>query len=886
MKTNYATYTSVHREGNNILFLGYNEEGAPIKEKIRFQPEIFLEKKGGPFKTLKGIECVRKEFDSIGDTYDYIKQCKDIYKIYGCSDYVRQFIGRNFRGELKSRTDLVQVWWFDIETKVGGNPVQVQPVDDQEEMLEEEDNEEESKGGFPNPDTAEEQITLITMYNRTKKQITTWGLYAIDDPTMNSKQTPEQIQEDMEWIRSKNVDYRMFSDETSMLKDFLLFVKTNRMDVLSGWNSEFFDIPYLYNRLVKLLGESLAKHLSPWKIADEHKKFVMNKERTTYEIAGLNHVDLLDLYKKFNPGSKESFSLGFISNYELGTTKVELPGEDFRDSYENYWSTFVRYNIVDVLLLEDIDQKKQIINLCLAIAYMAKCNYGDVVSAMRTWESLIYNYFLELDIVEEWDKPKSKKAPLVGAYVHVPIPGFYKWAVSIDATSLYPSIMMMLNLSNETKKRKVSFAVKSGPKEAINNFVDFPYFTHDSDDRTLHKVDTTVFDPETELCAANGCITDKTVDGFMRILIQRMFKERKDAKNKMLELKKIKGDPSEISALNMKQNALKVSLNSLYGCLSMQYFKYFDNDLAEAVTMTGQMLIQKTGMKVNEILNMILGTTGVEYAMYMDTDSVYITFDEFVKKFCAGKEEKEIVAYLENFVFKILQTKINDYLDELMANFGVPKNIVTFKLEGIANNSIWLAKKRYISNLLYNEGVWYDPPEMKIMGMEIVRSSTPKFIKEQLKKAVDICINGTEHELQDFVAKEKEIFMKKDVEDISFPRGCNGLGVYSDPDTIYKKRTPVAVRGALLHNHLIKEKGLSSKIQQIGDGERVRFVYLKLPNPIHENVISYVNKLPAEFNVARYVDKKTMFEKGFIKPLEGVLSAIKWNWEEKNLLDL
>lgn len=452
MKTNYATYTSVHREGNNILFLGYNEEGAPIKEKIRFQPEIFLEKKGGPFKTLKEVECIRKEFDCIGDTYDYIKQYKDIYKIYGCSDYVRQFIGRTFRGELKSRNDLVQVWWFDIETKVGGNrTIETAEVSEEDEPIEEVDEEEEeSKGGFPNPETAEEQITLITFYNRTSKKIYTWGLYAIDDPKMNTKQTETQVQEDIEWIRSKNVDYRMFSDETSMLKDFLLFVKSNRIDVLSGWNSEFFDIPYLYNRLVKLLGEALAKHLSPWKIVDENRKFVMNKERTTYEIAGLNHVDLLDLYKKFNPGSKESFSLGFISNYELGTTKVELPGEDFRDSYENYWSTFVRYNIVDVLLLEDIDQKKQIINLCLAIAYMAKCNYGDVVSAMRTWESIIYNYFLENDIVEDWNKKKSSSEGLEGAYVKEPKPGMYRYAVSVDGQALYPSIMMQNNLSPES----------------------------------------------------------------------------------------------------------------------------------------------------------------------------------------------------------------------------------------------------------------------------------------------------------------------------------------------------------------------------------------------------------------------------------------------------
>lgn len=398
------------------------------------------------------------------------------------------------------------------------------------------------------------------------------------------------------------------------------------------------------------------------------------------------------------------------------------------------------------------------------------------------------------------------------------------------------------------------------------------------------------------MVAPTGLLTRTDKKGFIAILTEKVFDDRKIAKDMMLDLKKIVKSisdsderfrmESEIAALNMKQNALKVLGNAFFGVTGLKFFRYFNLDIAKTITFTGQCYLKLMIKKINFIMNRVLNTSGIDYAYYGDTDSIFFRCDTLVEKFCKNKTEKEIVSYLEKFVKTIVQVEMNNQLKEIADQINVPVNRMFFKLEGIANNSIWLAKKRYISNLLYNEGVWYDPPEMKIMGMEIVRSSTPKFIKEQLKKAVDICINGTEQELQDFVAKEKEIFMKKDVEDISFPRGCNGLGVYSDPDTIYKKRTPVAVRGALLHNHLIKEKGLSSKIQQIGDGERVRFVYLKLPNPIHENVISYVNKLPPEFNVRNFIDRNTMFEKGFIKPLEGVLSAIHWNWEEKNLLDL
>ena len=865
MKQKYLGYTHVDRDGNDILFMGYDLEGNPVKERVRFQPEIFLENPKGAYTTIDNKKCERKEFNSISECNEYVKTYKDLMKIYGCSDYSRQFTGRTFRGELKCPKKNIVVAWLDIETKVAESGL---------------------GDGFPEPATAYEEITLITVYNRTGNTITTWGRHAIDDPLVNSKQTKEQIEEDLKWIREHNVDYRMFSEESSMLKDFLLFIKTTRLDIVSGWNSELFDVPYLYNRICKVLGEEVAKHMSPWKKVEAKSVYINDKEHITYEICGVNYVDLLELYKKFNPGGKESFSLDFIANFELGESKVDLPGEDFKDNYKNYWSTFVKYNIIDALLLEKIDRKKQIIDLMMTIAYMSKCNFSDVVSAMRVWEPLIYNYFLGLSIVEPWNKPKVTKKPLVGAYVHDPKPGFYKWAVSVDATSLYPSIMMMLNLSPDVKKRKVSFAKETKESKFINNMVDMPFFTHDNGEfRTLHEFDPSVFEKETEYVAANGCITDKTRDGFMRILIRSMFDERKSAKNKMLELKKNGGDPSEIAALNMKQNALKVNLNSLYGCLSMQYFRYFDNDLAEAVTMTGQMLIQKTAMEINRILNKIVGTKDRVYAFYMDTDSCYINFDNFVNKFCNKTDKYEIVAFLEKFVFDVLQVKINEYLDSVMSNFGVPKNIVTFKLEGIADTSIWVAKKKYVSNLLYNEGVWYDPPEMKVMGLDIVRSSTPKFIKEQLKKSVNICINETEDELQKYVAKMKDEFMKQDIETIAFPRGCNGIDTYRDSVTIYKAKTPIAVRAALMHNHWIEKKGFHGKIKPIENGERIKYIHLKMPNPTREDVFGFIGKLHKDLDIHRHIDKNVMFEKGFIAPLEGILNAIGWEWEQKNTLD-
>ena len=256
-----------------------------------------------------------------------------------------------------------------------------------------------------------------------------------------------------------------------------------------------------------------------------------------------------------------------------------------------------------------------------------------------------------------------------------------------------------------------------------------------------------------------------------------------------------------------------------------------------------------------------------------------------MNKFCNKTDKYEIVAFLEKFVFDVLQVKINEYLDSVMSNFGVPKNIVTFKLEGIADTSIWVAKKKYVSNLLYNEGVWYDPPEMKVMGLDIVRSSTPKFIKEQLKKSVNICINETEDELQKYVAKMKDEFMKQDIETIAFPRGCNGIDTYRDSATIYKAKTPIAVRAALMHNHWIEKKGFHGKIKPIENGERIKYIHLKMPNPTREDVFGFIGKLHKDLDIHRHIDKNVMFEKGFIAPLEGILNAIGWEWEQKNTLD-
>ena len=585
------------------------------------------------------------------------------------------------------------------------------------------------------------------------------------------------------------------------------------------------------------------------------------ESKQTYDISGISHLDYLDLYKKFNPGSKESFKLDFIAELELGEKKVELPGESFKDSYTNYWETFVLYNVVDVELLHKLEVKMLQVRLAMQLAFLAKCQFGDVMSAMRLWESIIYNYFLDENIVEEYDKERNEKEKIVGAYVHQPIPGKYGWSVSVDATSLYPSIMMQNNIS----------------PECIVDMIDL-----DIDDFLAGRHKGMV--PDNCIVSANGLVTRKDVKGFIPILVGRMFDLRKKTKNEMLDLKRRHAPEEEYRALDVAQLAFKIAANAFYGIMGLAHFKYYDYRMAEAVTSTGQVFIRNAKKYVDLILSKVSGRNA-EFAMYADTDSLYFLVEDIVKTKCVGMSDAEIVNYLERFVIDVLQPPLNKKLQEDATSMGIDKCLINFKLECIGPSIIFVAKKRYAFDILYSEGVRYDAPKMKVMGIEIVRSSTPSVVKDYLKESLKLCLSADEKTLQKKVIEVRKAFESCHYTDISFPRGVNGLTTYHDDASIYRVKTPIHVRGALLYNHHLKRKKLDTKYPLIGEGDKIKFVALKMPNTIHENVIAFNNRIPPELDLEKYVDYKMQFQKAFLAPLEGILEAIGWEAEEKVTLD-
>lgn len=334
------------------------------------------------------------------------------------------------------------------------------------------------------------------------------------------------------------------------------------------------------------------------------------------------------------------------------------------------------------------------------------------------------------------------------------------------------------------------------------------------------------------------------------------------------------------------QLAKKVSLNSCYGACGSQYFRFYDLRVALAVTTSGQLSIRWIENKINNYMNRILGTTDVDYVIASDTDSIYLRMGEMVNKFVPDQSDKQKVISVMD---KICEEKIQPFIDksynELATYVHAFAQKMQMKREGLSDKGIWTAKKRYILNVYNNEGVQYAEPQLKVMGLEMVKSSTPSAIREKMKETILMMIRGTESEVQDFIENFRKEFKKLPPEEISFPRGLNGLREYSDSVMLYKKGTPIHVKGAILYNHYLKQRGLDKKYPLIQEGEKLKFTYLKQPNPFKDTVISYPGRLPEEFGLHDFVDYDMQFDKSYLEPVKTILDCIGWNHEKVSTLD-
>ena len=819
-------YTNIQLAGDTILYRGY-ENGEQVQFRTQFSPTLYvLSRNEEEFKTLDGRDVSPIKFQTAREARDFIKQYEGVegFEVHGYERFVYQYIRREFPDEIQYSIPQMKIFALDIEVQC--------------------------ENGFPNVEEAAEEMLSITIKDMVTKQYYCWATREFEAP--------------------KGVETNIFWTEHEMLNHFLEWWTQNTPDILTGWNVNLYDVPYIARRVSRVLGEKWMKSLSPWNRANEREVYVQGRKNYAYDISGVNILDYLDLYRKFTYSSQESYRLDHIAFVELGQRKVDHSEyENFKDFYTSDWQKFMEYNIQDVELIDRLEDKMKLLELAITMSYDAKVNFEDVYSQVRMWDTMIYNYLTDRNVVVPPRKGAKKDEKYAGAYVKEPIPGKYDWVVSFDLNSLYPHLIMQYNISPET-------------------LVDARHPT-----ATVDKILGESLDINGEYCVcANGAQYRKDIHGFLPEMMQKIYDERTIYKKRMLASKQSlehAKTPAEttslqkdISKFNNIQMARKIQLNSAYGAIGNQFFRYYNLANAEAITLSGQVSIRWIEGRVNQYLNKLLKTEDHDYVIASDTDSIYICLDLLVRHVfdVQSVSAERVVDFLDAACKDRIEPFIDKSYQELADYVGAYEQKMFMKRENIANKGIWTAKKRYILNVWDSEGVRYEKPKLKIMGLEAVKSSTPAACRVAIKECMQVIMNKEEEDAQAFIAKFKDEFSSLPIEDISFPRGCNGINKWSNPATIYSKGTPIHVRGALLYNFYNKKNKLTHKYPLIQDGEKIKFVYLKTPNKINENVISYLATFPKEFGLDKQVDYDLQFSKSFLDPIKVIMDTIGWQAEK------
>ena len=847
-------YTNVQCFGNNILYRGIMD-GKRVKQRIDYSPSLYIPFKSNfgttTFKNLAGEPLQQKIFGDIRSARDYIKQFEDIPGaplIYGQNRFEYAFIAEQHTGMVDYDFDKVSIAVIDIE--VG------------------------SENGFPDPYEANEPITAIAI-EYLNGPIYVFGCGDYDKSIDKENDT-------------SRVTYVKCKDEYSLCKQFMALWTEKCPDILTGWNTKFFDEPYIINRFRKILGEDLTKKLSPWNYIGERKTKINGREMIAYNMMGVESLDYIELYKWYAPGGKsqESYRLDAIAQVELGEGKISYDEYDnLHALYRLNYQKFIEYNIKDVRLIIKLEDKLKLLELAVTLAYDTKTNFQDVFAQTRMWDSLTYSYLFEKGIIVPPRITKSKDGMFEGAYVKEVQVGAHDWVASFDLNSLYPHLMMQYNISPETLIEPEKYTPEM--REVISSGVSV-------DKMLLKQVDTSELQNVT--LTPNGQFFRTDIQGFLPKMMEEMYTDRSKFKKMMLSAKQEYENETDeskkyeiekrIAKYNNIQLAKKVSLNSAYGALGSQYFRFYDLRMALGVTTAGQLSIRWIEAKINSWMNKILSTENKDYVIASDTDSIYLRMGELVDRFIKDTSDKQKVISLMD---KICEEKIQPFIDksytELAEYVHAYAQKMQMKREGLSDKGIWTAKKRYILNVYNNEGVQYKEPELKVMGLEMIKSSTPAIIRDKMKESILIMMRGTESDMHEFIKKFREDFKNLPPEEISSPRGCNGLGKYTDSLQLYKSGTPMHVKGAILYNHYLKELKLTKKYPLIQEGEKLKYSYLKMPNPFKDTVISFPGRLPTEFGLDSYIDYELQFDKAFIEPIKVILTCMDWTIEKVSTLE-
>lgn len=818
-------YTNVFSRGERMFVRGYDHNGNRFKRVFGYKPYLFIASPKGLYRTIDGRPADKVEFESMGEARDFIRRYEGVsgFDVYGMNNYQYVYIHDEYPGEIHYIPNKISIVTIDIECA--------------------------ADEGFPDTRIADKPITAITLRKNGMSVVFGCGEFVTTDTT---------------------VTYYRCTDEIALLKCFLEIWQSESFspDIVTGWNIEFFDIPYIVNRISRLLGNEYVKKLSPFGFVDERNVEFMMSSKQTFNIQGISVLDYYQIYKKFSFGNQESYKLDYIAQVELGERKIDYSEYgSLLMLYKNNFQKFIEYNIYDCVLVDRLEEKLKFLEQIMALAYDAKVNYNDTTTTVRPWDVIIHNYLLDRGIVIPQMKRNDDNFKVPGGYVKDPNPGWFQWVVSFDLNSLYPHLIMQYNISPETFVKRI----------------------HLPDVSVLAMGDTDIPD-ESLSVAANGCCYRKDNQGFLPALMEKMYNDRVEYKQKMIEAKKSfektksKEDEMLVARYHNMQMAKKIQLNSAYGALANIYFRWFDPRHAEAITTSGQLSIRWIERRMNTFMNSLIKTSGIDYVIACDTDSMYINMDAVVRKLIKSQDKDHVITSLDRMCEEMVQPFLDRCYGKLAEYMHAYQQKMKMKRETIADKGIWTGKKHYILNAWNIEGVQYSEPKLKIQGIEAVRSSTPGVCRENIKKAIKVIMNEDEKALQKLIREFKAEFAKLPFEDVAFPRSVSDINKYRDARSIYTSGTPIHVKGSLLFNDLLKKHNLTN-IQPIQNGDKIRFAYLKKPNPVYDTVIATPDTLPEEFKLDKYIDRDLQFEKSFIDPIRTIANVIGWEVEERATLD-
>lgn len=820
-------YTNIVYSNNNLHIKGYMQDGSSVIGKKEFKPFLFT--RGiGEYTGFNGEPLQKKVFDSYAEMKNFVED-RDCFgmgigsKTVNRNDIIYSYLCDHFTDEIQYDQRFIGILNYDIETS--------------------------SKEGFPDHEHPVEEILSIscsiTRFNERKYYV--FG-------TKNC--TDERIH-----------NYRHFDNEEEMLKAFCYFIRKENVDVITSWNGYKFDTPYLCSRIIYKYNQNWLTKLSPFGMMPKriekktfNRKTNHEEEYVIYDIPGLQDLDMMKLYAKFNTYNG-SLALNNIAERELGEKKEDYSEyKNLDELYEKDYNKFLFYNQKDVMLVDRLQDKLKYIDLACYIAYLSKTHFEDSLGTIKVWDNLIYDYLLnKKKVIIPRMKNNEKNEKNRGGRVKPSKLGSSEYVVTTDATSLYPSIMMSLNISPDTYLKKIDCNE--------NRILDKSYNLDWLKDGNF-------------ALASNGCVFDREKQGVIPYLVQHIFEQRVHYKNLMKEEKnkREKADPNLVSKYDVFQYAFKILINSIYGAFSSKYFRFFDFDLAEAITVTGQTIIRTSDDVINDFLNNYLGNEKRnDYVVMSDTDSCAVELNDVVLKEKPEDECQFVIDFYDNQI----APKIDESFDQLSSYCNFYVNKISFKREKVIKKMIIVAKKCYGMLVLDNEGYRYDKPEVMVKGLKIVRSDSPNAVKKNLEKALEIILSGKEEDLQEFVASFKEEYKKLSLEEIAIPSGVNGLEDYYDSVTLYKPKTPANVKASLVYNNFITKKGLDKEFELIRSGDKIKSLILTLPNPFFNDRIAVKYFFDKKFGVEEYVSYNQMFERSFIKPISDLTNAVGWSYEKR-----